>query len=261
MVGGGLVSRLEFGRMTGFPLADSIYESPFWPAAGRLESGAKGCLDRAMAENLNVKRREKLGGSNNRRLRRLGQVPAVLYGHGEASVPLAIESSALMGVIRHGGKLVKLAGDLSEGAFIKAVQWDVFGKDLVHVDLLRVSETEMVRTTVTIELKGTAAGLTEGGIIEFVVHEIDIECPAAAVPEKLIVNVSGLHLGDSIHARELALPAGATLLDDEDMVIVHCIAPHVEAEPETAGVAEPGAVEPELIRKEKTDEDEGEEKK
>jgi large subunit ribosomal protein L25 len=214
-----------------------------------------------MAENLNVKRREKLGGSNNRRLRKLGQVPAVLYGHGEASVALAIDSVAVMGVIRHGGKLVRLQGDLSEGAFIKAVQWDVYGKDLVHIDLLRVSETERVRTTVTIELKGTAAGLSEGGIIEFVVHELDIECPAAAVPEKLIVNVNELRLGRAIHAREVKLPEGATVLDDEDMVIVHCIAPHVEAEEEVAGAAEPGAVEPELIRKEKTAEEEAEEKK
>jgi large subunit ribosomal protein L25 len=213
-----------------------------------------------MAENLKVKRREKLGGSNNRRLRRLGQIPAVLYGHGEASVPLAIDSTALMGVIRHGGKLVRLEGDVSEGAFIKAVQWDVYGKDLVHVDLLRVSETERVRTTVTIELKGTAAGLSEGGIIEFVVHELDIECPAAAVPEKLIINVSNLHMGGAIHAREVSLPEGATILDDEDMVIVHCVAPHVEAEAGVAGAAEPGSVEPELIRKEKAEEEEGEEK-
>ena len=214
-----------------------------------------------MAENLNVKRREKLGGSNNRRLRRLGQVPAVLYGHGEASVALAIDSVAVMGVIRHGGKLVRLQGDLSEGAFIKAVQWDVYGKDLVHIDLLRVSETERVRTTVTIELKGTAAGLSEGGIIEFVVHELDIECPAAAVPEKLVINVNELHLGGAIHAREVTLPEGATVLDDENMVIVHCIAPHIEGDAEVAGAAEPGAVEPELIRKEKTAEEEAEEKK
>jgi len=81
-----------------------------------------------MAESLNVLRREKLGGGNNRRLRKTGQIPAVLYGHGEASVALAIESSAIMSVIRNGHKLVKLQGDLSEGAFIKAVQWDVLAR-------------------------------------------------------------------------------------------------------------------------------------
>jgi len=214
-----------------------------------------------MAETLNVKRRDKLGGGNNRRLRRTGQIPAVLYGHGEASVALAIESSAIMNVIRHGHKLVKLQGDIAEGAFIKAVQWDVYGKDLVHIDLLRVSDTEQVTTTVTIELKGTAVGLSEGGIIEFVLHELEIECPAAAVPEKLVVNVNDLHLEQAIHARDIPLPAGARVLDDPDLVVVHCIAPHVVEEVAPAAVAEPGAAEPELIRKEKPAEEEGAEEK
>lgn len=213
-----------------------------------------------MAENLNVKRREKLGGGNNRRLRHKGSVPAVLYGHGEACVPLAIEATAIMNVIRHGHKLVTLQGDLAEGAFIKAVQWDVYGKNLLHIDLLRVSESELVRTTVTVELKGTAVGLSEGGIVEFVLHELEIECPAAAVPEKLIINVNDLHLGKAIHAGEVPLPAGAKVLDDPELVVVHCIAPHVQDEAAVTGVAEPGAAEPELIRKEKAAEDEAEEK-
>src|SRR5262245_48575083 len=213
-----------------------------------------------MAENLNVKRREKLGGGNNRRLRKTGVVPAVLYGHGEASVALAIDSSAIMNVIRHGHKLVKLQGDVAEGAFIKAVQWDVYGKGLIHIDLLRVSDTEMVRTTVTVELKGTAVGLSEGGIIEFVLHELEIECPAAAVPEKLIVNIGDLHLDQAIHAREVHLPEGAKILDDPDLVVVHCITPHLQEEATATPLAEPGAAEPELIRKEKPVEEEAEEK-
>ncbi len=214
-----------------------------------------------MAENLNVKRREKLGGGNNRRLRRTGQVPAVLYGHGEASIPLAVDSTAIMNVIRHGHKLVRLQGDASEGAFIKSVQWDVYGKGVIHIDLLRVSDTEMVRTTVTVELKGTAVGLSEGGIIEFVLHELEIECPAAAVPDKLIVNVNELHLDQAIHAREVPLPPGARVLDDENLVVVHCISPHMSDDATATPAAEPGAVEPELIRKEKAAEDEAEEKK
>lgn len=214
-----------------------------------------------MAENLNVKRREKLGGGNNRRLRQKGQVPAVLYGHGEASIPLAIESTAIINVIRHGHKLVRLQGDAAEGAFIKAVQWDVYGKDLIHIDLLRVSDTEKVRTTVNVELKGTAAGLGEGGIIEFVLHELEIECPAASVPDKLIVNIADLHLDQAIHAREVQLPEGAKVLDDPELVVVHCIKPHVVEETPAAVVAEPGAAEPELIRKEKPAEEEAEEEK
>src|SRR4051812_21652308 len=214
-----------------------------------------------MAENLNVKRREKLGGGNNRRLRRTGQVPAVLYGHGEASIALAIESSAIMNVIRHGHKLVRLQGDAAEGAFIKAVQWDVYGKQLIHIDLLRVSDTEKVTTTVTVELKGTAAGLSEGSIIEFVLHELEIECPAASVPDKLTVNINDLHINQAIHARQVPLPEGARVLDDPELVVVHCIKPHVEEEAAATAAIEPGAAEPELIRKEKAAEEGEEEKK
>src|SRR5206468_305495 len=121
----------------------------------------------------------------------------------------------------------------------------------IHIDLLRVSDTENVRTTVRVELKGTAAGLGEGGIIEFVLHELEIECPAASVPEKLIVNINDLHLGQAVHARDVALPVGGRMIDDPDLVVVHCIAPHIQAEEVAAPVAEPGAAEPELIRKEK----------
>jgi len=102
-------------------------------------------------------------------------------------------------------------------------------------------------------------GLSEGGIIEFVLHELEIDCPAAAVPEKLVVNINDLHLEQAIHARDIALPPGATLVDDSELLVVHCITPHVVEEVSPAAVTEPGAAEPELIRKEKpSEEEEGE---
>jgi large subunit ribosomal protein L25 len=210
-----------------------------------------------MAKSLNVKRRESLGTANTRRLRKTGVVPAVLYGHGEANLSLAVAAEDLLGIIRLGHKLVTLQGDAAEGAFIKSVQWDVYGKDVLHVDLLRVSETELVETTVTIELRGTAPGISEGGIVEHLVHEVEIDCPAAAVPDKLVIPINELHLNKAIHASDIVLPQGAKLLSDPDTVVVHCVPPHVVAELEPTGaVAEPGAAEPELIRKEKAEEGE-----
>ncbi|HEX5105160.1 MAG TPA: 50S ribosomal protein L25 [Pirellulaceae bacterium] len=205
---------------------------------------------------LPVQRREKIGSANTRRLRKTGVIPAVLYGHGEATLSLSVPADALLGVIRHGQKLVTLQGDAADAAFIKAVQWDVWGKDVLHVDLLRVSETELVETTVRIELRGTAPGISEGGIIEHLVHEIEIDCPAASVPDKITVMINELHLDGSIAASDVKLPEGAKLLSDPDAIIVHCIKPHVAEETPAAGVAEPGAVEPELIRKEKAEEGE-----
>jgi len=215
----------------------------------------------AKAKTLSVKRREQLGSANTRRLRKTGVIPAVLYGHGEATLSLTIASEDLLGIIRASQKLVTLEGDATEGAFIKSVQWDTWGKVVLHVDLLRVSDTELVETTVTIELKGTAPGLSEGGIVEHLVHEIEIDCPAAKVPDKITLLINDLHLNKAIHASEIALPEGAKLLSDPDTVIVHCVPPHIVAETDTAaagGAVEAGGVEPELIRKEKAAEGEEE---
>jgi large subunit ribosomal protein L25 len=198
-----------------------------------------------MADTLNVKRREQLGTANNRRLRAAGGVPAILYGHGEANLNLTVPSGDVMAVVRHGGKLVKLAGEVSDNALIRAVQWDVWGKDVLHIDLLRVSEKDKVTTKVTVELKGTAVGTTEGGVVEHVLHEIEIECPAMSIPDKLVLNITDLHLNSSLFAKDIALPQGARLETDEDALIVHCVPPHIEAEPVPAG--EPAAAEPEVI--------------
>jgi large subunit ribosomal protein L25 len=210
-----------------------------------------------MPETLNVKRREEIGSARNRRLRATGQVPAVLYGHGEASLSLSIPAKDIWHAIKQGGKVVALAGEVSDRALIRAVQWDVWGKDLIHIDLLRVSEKDKVKTKVTVELKGTAVGTTEGGVVEFVTHEVEIECPALSIPDKLVVNITDMHLGNAIHAKELALPEGARMLTMGEAVVVHCVAPHIEevAEPTAA---EAGAAEPEVIGKKEKEEGEEE---
>lgn len=209
-----------------------------------------------MSDTLVVTKREKLGTAQTRRLRLTGQVPAILYGHGEASAPLAVPADQLKAVIKHGGKLVKLSGEITETALLREVQWDTYSKDIIHVDLIRVNEKELVETTVAVELKGTAPGLTEGGVLQFVLHELHIECPAISIPEKLFANINDLHLGKSIHASDIQLPEGAKLTSDPHLVVVSCVAPHKEEDGEGAE----GTVEPELIRKEKTDEEAAEKK-
>jgi large subunit ribosomal protein L25 len=205
-----------------------------------------------MSDTLVVKKREKVGSSSTRRLRDEGQIPLNLYGHGEANASLSVPSEQVLAVIKHGGKLVKLSGDITETALMREVQWDTYSKFIIHVDLLRVSEKELVETTVAIELKGTAPGVGEGGVLHFVLHELHIECPAISIPEKLFANINDLHLGKAVHASDITLPEGAKLTTDPHLVIVSCVAPQKE-EDTTAGLE--GTVEPELIRKEKTDEE------
>jgi large subunit ribosomal protein L25 len=203
-----------------------------------------------MSDTLVVKKREKVGTSATRRLRGNGLIPVNLYGHGEANASLSVPSEQVLAVIKHGGKLVKLNGDITETAVLREVQWDTFSKYIIHIDLLRVSEKELVETTVAVELKGTAPGVGEGGVLQFVLHELHIECPAISIPEKLYANINDLHLGKAIHASDVALPEGAKLTTDPHLVIVSCIAPQKDEDAE--GLE--GSVEPELIRKEKADE-------
>jgi large subunit ribosomal protein L25 len=209
-----------------------------------------------MAETFNVTKRGDKGRQANKRLRRTGQVPAVLYGHGEASVSLAVKLDEVASALKHSTKRVALQGDVTESALIREVQWDAFGIDVLHVDLMRVSDTDKVEIKITLELRGEAAGVREGGIVNFANHEIEIECPVAAIPDHIYINIANLRLGDAIHASDVELPQGATLLTDPHLVIVNCVAPHVEAEAPAPGAV----VEPEVIARKAKEEGEEEKK-
>ncbi len=204
-----------------------------------------------MIETIEVKAREAVGTTRVRKLRSQGLIPAVLYGHGEANVNLVIAREAMGGVIRHGTKMLALTGDVQDTALLREVQWDAYGVEILHVDLARVSKDEAVEVTLPVELHGEAPGLGEGGQMKFTTHELTIRCPAGSIPEHIVVSVAGLHLGQSIHASEVKLPEGATMVTAGSVVVVQVAQPTVVGE-ETAATA----AEPELIRKEKaTDED------
>ena len=207
-----------------------------------------------MAEVFNVTKREKCGKYEARRMRQAGHIPAVLYGHGEETVHLTLSAEEVAAAVRHGGHMVDLTGAVSESALIRAVQWDALGMDILHLDLTRVSATEKVETTVSVELRGEAPGSKEGGIIDHHLHEVEIECLARSIPEKFEVNINGLHLGQAILAKDLKLPEDATLLTDENEIVVQCVAPREEEEEVTP--AEAG--EPEVIRREREGEEEDE---
>ena len=208
-----------------------------------------------MRETLKVELRSSIGKRNNRRLRRAGSIPAILYGHGQESISLAVPKAAIEGALRHHSRLVDLAGAANESALISDVQWDTFGLEVLHVDFTRVSADERIEVEVSIEIKGQAAGTKEGGIVEQVLREVRIECPAGAIPEKLVLNIASLGVGGSMTCKDLSLPEGVTLLTDADEMIVHCVTPREEVEA-APGVAE--GAEPELIGRKEGEEEEEE---
>ena len=192
-----------------------------------------------MAEELKVEVRQSRGKRNNRRLRKAGHIPGVLYGHGEENISLTVPGDALDTLVMRGNRLVALTGGVDESAFIREVQWDTWGSHVMHVDFTRVSEHEKVEVRVAVEIRGEAPGLREGGVLDHSVHEVQISCPAGSIPERISVSVNNLKLHDSITIADLELPEGATVLGDHAAMVVQCIVP-LEMPEEGAEEAEPG---------------------
>jgi large subunit ribosomal protein L25 len=209
-----------------------------------------------MPETLQAESRSSLGKRHTKRLRATGKIPAVLYGHGEKTVSLAVPADQMTSAIRHGSRVVELKGAVSDSALIRELQYDTFGLEILHIDFARVSADERVHVKVRLELRGTAAGAKEGGVVEHLIHEVEIECPVAAIPEKVILNITDLKLDGSMTVGQATLPEGAKILSGEEEIAVQCQKPLSEDE-EAAAAAGEGS-EPELIRKEKSAEDEEE---
>ena len=210
-----------------------------------------------MSDSLEVVSRTATGTRESRRLRRQGMVPAVLYGHGEKCVDLAAKREAVEAVIRHGSRVVDLHGAVKESALIRELQWDTFGVEPIHIDLLRVNKSERVKVKVPVDLRGDAPGHRAGGIVNLVLHEVEIQCTPDQIPDKIHVHVGSLELGGVVKMHDLDLPKGATAVTDGDEVVVTCTMAGVKAEEAAA----PGAAEPELIGRKAAEEGEGEAEK
>lgn len=198
---------------------------------------------------LSVEVREIFGKRNNRRMRSVGKIPAVLYGHNKTGVNLALRSDQVYAAIRHGNRFVSLTGDLNEKALIKECQWDTWGKQVLHIDFARVGEHEKIHMTVPVELRGDAPGTHEGGVVKQMLHSLEIECEASAVPDKIEVSINQLGFNKVLHVADLVLPKGVVALSESAAVVVTCQA---AVEVEEADATQ-GPIEPELIGRKKSE--------
>ncbi|MDR2169147.1 MAG: 50S ribosomal protein L25 [Planctomycetaceae bacterium] len=210
----------------------------------------------AKVQTLSVKLRDSYGKRRNRRLRNSGAVPAVIYGHKQAVQSLTLSADELAAVVRHGNRFVELTGDIAEKAFIKEVQWNTWGNQILHVDFARVSEHEKIHVTVPLELRGEAPGTKEGGVVKHVLHQIELECEAASLPEHIYVNINHLAFNQTIHVSDIELPEGAKALLDPATVVVTCALPIEVSDEETKTT---DGAEPEVIGRKKTEEETTEE--
>ena len=215
---------------------------------------------------IDVERREERGTNSNRRLRARGLIPAVVYGSGKETVPIHVDRKTLLDLMKASGSdnpifLLKLAGSGKERhARIRDLQVHPISRQIVHIDFQRVIMTEKLRVQVPIELTGTAHGVkTEGGMLDFVLREVHVECLPADIPKQIELDVTPLHVGQHVEAGQLQLPDGVTLVEDPQRVIVSLAHAKIEAAPAegeaTAAAITPGALEPEVIERGKSEED------
>jgi large subunit ribosomal protein L25 len=205
---------------------------------------------------LAVQERQENGTRSARRLRREGKVPGVVYGHKEATIPVTLVADDLSKAIRHGVRVVDLdRGGKVEKALIREVQWDPLGHDILHVDLARVALDERIVVDVRLELRGTAPGVTAGGLLDQPIHSIEVECLAISIPESIRVNIGELQIDGVIHVRDLVLPAGVVTKTDPDAIVVQVKPPMVEAAAPVAGAPAAEQAEPEVIGRVKAEEE------
>jgi large subunit ribosomal protein L25 len=186
---------------------------------------------------LDVHAREAAHSRETRRLRRAGQVPGVLYGGGEGPVAFAVNERTLRHALAARGAVLELSvdGGASTPAVLKDAQRHPVRGDLMHVDLLRVDLNVAIQSPVTVELVGIeeAPGVVEGGILEHVTREVNVEALPTDIPESIQVDVSKLEMNGTLALGEVTAPAGLTLLDDPETTILASITPpSVAPEPE-----------------------------
>jgi large subunit ribosomal protein L25 len=216
-----------------------------------------------MAEALVLKAqiRDGSGSKNSAALRQKGMIPAVVYGHKEKPVSIAVSERDFLASLHHGSRLfdVEIVGK-QEKLLIKDVQYDYLGKDVIHADFMRVDLTEKIKISVPIELKGTAKGAADGGIVDQHLAQLEVECVVTNIPEAIVVSIKELGIGDSVKAGDIQLPEGVKLVTDPAAIVLAC---HVVMEAKTTEEAELEApATPEVIGKEKKEEgEEGEEEK
>jgi len=167
--------------------------------------------------------REHTGSKTVRKIREQGRIPAIVYGHKKTPAAISLDAHNFTEGLHHGHRLIDVQiGKKKEKAIVKELQYDHLGKNIIHVDLMRVDASETVRVTVPIELKGTAAGTHESGIIEEHIDRLEIECKVSEIPEMIIVSVKDVHVGGTLHAGEIELPDGVSLVGSPDTLLVTC---------------------------------------
>ena len=203
--------------------------------------------------NLPIEHRSKTGTTGAQALRREGKIPGVLYGHGTEPLHVAFEAKIFDDLLHHGARngvlTLTLNGKKADTALVRDVQRNPVSRRIVHVDLQRVSEHEAVRATIRLVMVGTPRGVRDfGGVMDVIVHEVEVEGPVDQLPDHFEVDVTDLGIHQHVVASDIKLPAGFKLLEAPDMLVVSVEASKTEkALEEAAAGATTEQATPEVI--------------
>jgi len=198
-------------------------------------------------------RRENVGKGWARKARAAGQIPAVIYGHGETPRPIAVDFREFEVALRgHKGSnaIVNLnVGGGEVTALVRDVQYDPLSRAIIHLDFQHISLTEQIEVEVPVHLTGTAVGVKDGGgILEHLLRTLKVKCLPTAIPASIDVDVTALNIGQNLHVSDLKPAAGYEIITDADVAVAAVVAP--AAEEVVAAPAEgevPAAAEPEVV--------------
>jgi large subunit ribosomal protein L25 len=202
---------------------------------------------------ISVERRARLGTTGAQALRAAGKIPVVLYGHGSEPETLAVEARSFEELLHHGGRTGMITledgGKTKDTALVREIQRDPVSRKIVHADLLRVTAHEKVRTRLRVVAVGNPRGVREfGGVLDLLVHELEVEGPVDGLPQQLEIDVAELGIHEHVIASEVPLPNGFTVLTPGDTVVV-AVEPSKTAHQleEAAAPAAEEAPQPEVI--------------
>ena len=204
--------------------------------------------------------REKKGKQANKKLRKSGYIPAVVYGSKEEPIVVSCEELSLKNILHTsaGGNVIfslKIMDkdakkeQKTETVMIKEMQQDPIKEDILHIDFNHISLTEKITVKIPVEIKGEAAGVKMGGLVEHVLWEVEVECLPADIPEKISLNISELEIGQSLQVKDIPAIEGVEILVDPEQTVVAVEAPKAEEEAVVSEVEEDiEQAEPEVIK-------------
>ncbi len=212
---------------------------------------------------LEARKRDEFGKERVKKARRKGLIPGIVYGKNIENIPIYIEKTAILKLMKEEAKesmLIKLkVNSDTYNVVLRDIQYHPVTYDVLHVDFHAIQMDKPIEVTVKVHLVGQAVGVSKGGILEFETRELDVRCLPTNIPDAIEVDVSELDINQVIKVKDIKPPEGVEILEDPETVIAAVVYEEVEEEAAEEAVAAEEVAEPEVIKKGKEEKEEEEE--